>query len=89
MILFNRYSGEIDITVGTMISLRDNSAIENLVGFFLNAVLLRNQVDNAADFLTLLQQVKQTLLEASMHRFVPLDHLAQALKLPRIDNSPA
>ena len=89
VILFNRYSGETDITVGTMISLRDNSAIENLVGFFLNAVLLRNQVDNAADFLTLLQQVKQTLLEASTHRFVPLDHLAQALKLPRIDNSPA
>jgi amino acid adenylation domain-containing protein len=78
-VLLYRYSGQTDVLVGTPVANRTQRDTEHLVGFFVNTLVLRDVVDAQADFLTLLQQVKQTELEAHDHQDVPFDHLVEHL----------
>ena len=57
-VLLHRYSGQQDITVGASIANRTQQEIEGLVGFFVNTLAFRNEVDSKASFTGLLQQVK-------------------------------
>ena len=49
-----RYSGQKDISVGTSIAGRPQEELEQLIGFFVNTLALRDQVNGEATFTTLL-----------------------------------
>ena len=70
-VLLYRYSGERDITVGSPIANREQPEIEGLIGFFVNTIALRSQVEGTQSFSELVQQVKNTTLEAYAHQDVP------------------
>lgn len=74
-ILLHRYSGETDISVGSPVSGRDHPDLENQIGFYVNMLMLRDQIDSTACFSTLLKQVKQTVEEAYEHQHIPFDKL--------------
>ncbi|MEZ0206385.1 condensation domain-containing protein, partial [Ideonella sp.] len=82
-VLMARHSGQRDICIGTPIANRNRTEIENLIGFFVNTLVLRTQVDLAQDFLSLLQQVRQTTLEAYDHQDVPFEQLVEAVRPER------
>ncbi len=73
--LLHRYTGQDDILVGTPISGRTHSEIENLIGYFLNTVVLRAQFSERMSFRALLQQVRERALGAYAHADMPLDRL--------------
>jgi len=79
----HRYTGQSDFNVGTPVRGRSSAEVERIMGFFVNALVLRARVDPQKSFLELLRQVKQGTLEAFDHQDVPFERLIQDLKVPR------
>ena len=61
MALMHRYTGQDDVLVGTPISGRTRSETENLIGMFLNSVVLRATFTKDLNFRSLLKQVSKRL----------------------------
>lgn len=76
-VLLHRYSGQDDICVGTSIANRTQKDVEGLIGFFVNALALRYDLGNNPSFRDLLQQVKNTLLEAYTYQDVPFEKVVE------------
>ena len=74
-VLLHRYSGQSDIAIGTPIANRSQLEISGLIGFFINTIVIRSQVSNDMSFAELLQEVKQTSLEAFTHQDVPFEKI--------------
>ena len=79
MALLHRYAGQDDMLVGTPISGRTRSETENLIGYFLNPVVLRAQFNERITFRSLLQQVRDRALRAYAHPDMPFDRLVTEL----------
>jgi len=78
-VLLYRYSGQEDISVGTSISNRPQEEVEGLVGFFVNTLTLRSELDSDMSFADLLQSVKDTTLGAYEHQDVPFEKVVEAV----------
>jgi len=87
-VLLSRYSGQDDVVVGAPIANRQDAAVEDLIGFFVNALVLRLQLAPAQRFGDLLLDVRQTTLEAYRHQDVPFEQVVEALAPPRSLNTP-
>ncbi|MBC8757078.1 amino acid adenylation domain-containing protein [Kordia sp. YSTF-M3] len=81
--LLYRYTGTKDIVIGTPISGRTHPDLENQIGFYLNTLVLRNEVSKDMSYQDLLAQVKQTCLEAYEHQLYPFDLLVEELQTSR------
>ncbi|WP_344010807.1 amino acid adenylation domain-containing protein, partial [Streptomyces thermospinosisporus] len=81
--VFARWSGQEDIAVGTSAAARGHRELEQLVGFLVNTVVLRTQVDAELTFTELLERVKDTVLDAFAHEDVPFDKLVEAVQPER------
>ncbi len=84
--VFARYTGQRDIAVGTASAGRGGAGLEQLVGFLVNTVVLRSQIDPDAPFDALLGQVRETVLDAFAHEDVPFERLVEAVQ-PERDTS--
>nr|MBA2472791.1 amino acid adenylation domain-containing protein [Pseudonocardiales bacterium] len=82
-LLVSRYTHQQDVAIGTATSGRNRRELENLVGFFVNTVVLRSKVDRARTFNEFLAEVRETVLEAFAHDEVPFDRLVEALQPER------
>ncbi|MCB8977444.1 MAG: amino acid adenylation domain-containing protein [Ardenticatenaceae bacterium] len=82
-ILLHRYSGQADILVGSPIANRNRSEIENLIGFFVNTLVLRTNLAHNPRVSEVLQQVRDTTLDAYAHQDLPFEKLVEELHLPR------
>ncbi|MEM7125911.1 MAG: amino acid adenylation domain-containing protein [Chloroflexota bacterium] len=82
-ILLARYSRQDDIVVGSPIANRNRAEIEGLIGFFVNSLVLRTQLEDNPSFSELLAQVRQTTLDAYQHQDLPFEQLVEVLDLER------
>jgi amino acid adenylation domain-containing protein len=82
-ILLSRYSNQMDICIGTPIANRNHEEIENLLGCFVNTLVIRSLLDHKLSFIELLDQVTQTTLEAYMHQDMPFEELVNVLDIER------
>jgi NAD(P)-dependent dehydrogenase (short-subunit alcohol dehydrogenase family) len=67
----HRYEGEEDIAITAVISGRSKVETEGLVGLFANLLLLRTNLRGDPTVVELFQQVKDSLLEASVYQDMP------------------
>ncbi|MCX5609335.1 amino acid adenylation domain-containing protein [Streptomyces sp. NBC_00047] len=81
--VFARHCGQEDIAVGTATSGRGHRDLEQLVGFLVNTVVLRSRVDPALSFGTLLDRVKETVLDAFAHEDLPFERLVEVVQPER------
>jgi amino acid adenylation domain-containing protein/FkbM family methyltransferase len=81
--LLHRLADQDDVVVGTPTAGRDRSEIESLVGFFINTVVLRNDLSGNPTFADLLSRVKRSTLDAFAHQDVPFDRLVEELRPDR------
>jgi amino acid adenylation domain-containing protein len=86
-ILLNRYSRQDDIVVGSPIANRQEAQLEDLVGFFVNSLVIRVQVNPETSFSELLATVRSTALEAYQHQDVPFERLVEVLSPQRSLNT--
>jgi len=81
--LLSRYSGQSNILVGSPIAARSRVETESLVGYYVNIVVLRGDLEDDPTFRELLQQVRGTALEAYSHQDMPLQLLAREVSMER------
>lgn len=82
-VLLARYSGQRDICIGTPIANRTRAELEPLIGFFVNTLVLRTQINPTQPFLTLLEQVRTTALNAYAYQDIPFEHLVEVVNPTR------
>ena len=78
-----RWSGEPDVVIGTPVANRTRSALEPLVGFFVNSLALRLDTADAGGFRGLLGRARTAALGAYAHQDVPFEQLVEALNPDR------
>jgi amino acid adenylation domain-containing protein/non-ribosomal peptide synthase protein (TIGR01720 family) len=79
MTLLHRYSGQRDIAIGAPTANRGRAELEELIGFFVNTVIIRSDVSGDPTFRELLGRVRTTALEAFAHQDVPFEKLVEEL----------
>ncbi|RBL91355.1 non-ribosomal peptide synthase/polyketide synthase [Chitinophaga flava] len=78
-VLLYRYSNQTDVCVGTSTAARPYRELEGLIGFFVNTLALRSDLSDNPSFISLLQQVKTTTVDAYAHQEVPLEKIVEAV----------
>lgn len=82
-ILLFRYSGQEDFTVGTPIANRIHSEIEDLIGFFVNTIVMRSKLSGNPTVRELLHRVRDTALGAYSNQDLPFERLVEELQPER------
>jgi amino acid adenylation domain-containing protein len=78
--LLHRYTGQEDIVVGAPVANRNRSEYENMIGFFVNSVLLRTDISGDPTFLELLARVREMVFGAFSHQDFPFERLVEVLQ---------
>ncbi|HEV2783795.1 MAG TPA: amino acid adenylation domain-containing protein, partial [Actinophytocola sp.] len=79
-LVLQRWSGQDDIAVGTVVSGRERAELAGLVGFFVNTLVLRSTIDGTDTFTEFLGRVRDTVLDAFAHQDVPFERVVDDLQ---------
>ncbi len=82
-LLLARFSNTNDVVMGTPLAGRTKAQVNELIGFFINSVVLRTTIDYTVTFAELLQQSKKYILDAFKHQDLPFELLVDELKPAR------
>ena len=85
-VLLYRHTGQSKIPVGSPVANRDRLELENLIGLFVNMLVLVSDLSEDLSFRELLERVRKTVLDAHGHQHLPFDMLVEQLQ-PRRDPS--
>ncbi|GAA3892966.1 hypothetical protein GCM10023084_52240 [Streptomyces lacrimifluminis] len=81
--LVARYSGQWDVPVGTPVAGRTRPETENMVGFFLNSLVVRCGLTAELSFSEALERVRDAAREAFVHQELPFERLVDELQPER------
>ena len=81
--LLHRLSGANDIVVGSPIANRHYAALEELIGFFVNALTMRAVFEGDPLYTDLLEKTREKALGAYAHQDLPFDRLVEELSPDR------
>lgn len=82
-LLLHRISGQDEIILGTPISGRNHPDLEQLVGLFLNTLVLRVDLSGDPTFAELLRRVQETTLGAYSNQDLPFERLVEEIQPDR------
>ncbi|GAA0409542.1 hypothetical protein Acor_36380 [Acrocarpospora corrugata] len=82
-VLLARHSGRDDILVGTSSAGRDTLALESVVGYLTDILVLRGDLSGDPVFTEVLAATRTTVLDAFAHQGIPFEELVSTLKLER------
>ena len=82
-IFLARMTGAEDIAIGSPIAGRGEAELDDLIGMFVNTVVLRTAVPGGASFTGLLDAVRDTDLRAFAHADIPFERLVELLEPER------
>jgi amino acid adenylation domain-containing protein len=78
-VLLSAMSGRQDIAIGTQVAGRNRVELENAIGVFSNALVLRSRFSPASKFTELVSQVSDTVIQATAHQDLAHERVLQAL----------
>ncbi|HEX7333555.1 MAG TPA: amino acid adenylation domain-containing protein [Pyrinomonadaceae bacterium] len=82
-VLLHRYTGQTDICVGMPIANRNRAETESIIGFFVNNLVFRSDLNGNPTFESFLAQVKEETLNAFAHQDMPFEKLVEELQPER------
>jgi amino acid adenylation domain-containing protein len=86
-LLLKRHTGQDDIVVGSPVANRQESQLEQMIGFFVNWLVIRVRVSSNATFRELLTDVRRICLNAYAHQEIPFERLVEELAPERSLNT--
>jgi amino acid adenylation domain-containing protein len=78
-VVLHAHTDQHDIRIGTLSANRRPRETEALIGYFVNAIVLRTRLKPDMNWKELLKQVREVTLGAYAHQELPFGHLAHAL----------
>jgi amino acid adenylation domain-containing protein len=82
-VVLARWCGQDDFGVGTPVANRTRAETEDVIGFFLNTLVLRANIGGDPTFLDLLARVRETTLAAYANQDLPFELLLQTMRPAR------
>jgi amino acid adenylation domain-containing protein len=82
-VLLAKFTGQDDILVGSVISGRRHADFQNIIGFFVNMLALRNRPSENKTFPEFLKEVKENALTAYENQDYPFEKLVSKLEIQR------
>ncbi|WP_370476576.1 non-ribosomal peptide synthetase [Tamlana flava] len=82
-IVLHRYSNQDEILIGTPVANRNLMELEELIGVFINILVLRLEIDGSLSFRMLLKHMKEVTSDALAHSNLPFEKLVEELKPKR------
>ncbi|MGB6031668.1 MAG: condensation domain-containing protein, partial [Bacteroidota bacterium] len=82
-ILLMRYTENEDISVGTPIAGRNRAEIEDVIGLFVNTLVMRTDLSGEPTVREVLHRVRDVALEAYAHQDVPFEKVVDAVEPER------
>lgn len=82
-LLLSKYSNQQDIVIGCPVANRHYQGTEALIGFFVNALAIRNQLNPEQSFSAFALAVHQGLVAAQGHQDVPFELIVDRMQVER------
>ncbi len=82
-VLLYKYTGQDDIIIGTPIANRHYESVKDLIGFFVNLLVLRERIDVHQPITYLMLQIHEHLIEGQAYQDIPFEKLIQELNVER------
>jgi amino acid adenylation domain-containing protein len=82
-VLLHRYSSQEDVVVGSPVANRSRPETEDLIGFFVNMLVMRTDLTGDPGFSEVLRRVRETALSAYDHQDLPFEKLVDELQPER------
>lgn len=82
-VLLSRYTSQTDFLIGSSMAGRNNPELINLVGLFINLVVLRADLSGNPTFKELLKRAREVMLGAHAHQDLPFERLVSELRPSR------
>ncbi len=73
-------TGSRDLVIGCFLTNRNRPEVQDMIGFFVNHLAVRLDLDGDPTFLELLARVRKVTLEATAHSDLPFDELRAELR---------
>ncbi|NKQ55825.1 AMP-binding protein, partial [Amycolatopsis sp. K13G38] len=81
--LLHRYTGALDVPIGSASMNRDAGEVERLIGNFGNTLVLRADLSGEPSFAELVERVRRVCTDGYAHQDLPFDVLVEKLRPPR------
>jgi amino acid adenylation domain-containing protein len=82
-VVLMRYSGEEDVSVGTVIANRGRREVEGLIGFFVNTLVMRTDLGGNPSFRELIGREREVCLGAYARQEAPFEKLVEEINPER------
>jgi amino acid adenylation domain-containing protein len=78
-VVLGAHSGRQDLAIGTQVAGRHKSEIENAIGVFSNALVLRTRLQRESSFASFVKQVADTVIQATANQDIPFECVLPAV----------
>ncbi|OBK10186.1 non-ribosomal peptide synthetase, partial [Mycobacterium sp. 1245852.3] len=78
-VVLHKAGGGTDIPLGTPVAGRTEAELDQLIGFFVNILVLRNDMDGNPTLRELLKRARETALAAYAHQDLPFDRVVDSV----------